>query len=342
MTTNRQAIHEPKYRASGVFLLDENSLLDLDKIIENSKKKLEQYLDVVKKDGIAKLIQQAKDETEAAKIKDNYHQKTPEQQKYLDSEYALREKNHSYYSREKLISRAVSVRLKLKSGQKYYPNFQSLAEANKSLELDKCPESFEYEIKSGDFSDPSISVKYSTSIHYSLEIEGKPDDNVIIEEIFSELNDWSRRRAPSIPFRIWTEGGGFLSWVAIILFLGMLSLSGKATNIPSPLANEITESLKNGITQANSPKALELLLRISSGEAMQVPGPSSEKYSMIALIIGIIVAIFLFVRPKQGIIGLKNGANKIKFWRLWIKFVTFSVPAFIAIYIVTKILDKLA
>src|SRR5258706_1711545 len=99
------------------------------------------------------------------------------------------------------------------------------------------------------------------------------------------------------------------------------------------IKGQARELLKSGVNASNDKKALEILLAIESGyEAPPSPPSSSPRISRrsTALVIGTFLCCLIFSFPPRSVLGIGRGEKVLQRWNWWLKFISVSVPGYLA------------
>ena len=199
------------------------------------------------------------------------------------------------------------------------------------------PISFNYIIKTYD-NNTNISIsKYSSS---SLDISVSPN-NSTNNEILFKLTRWAELNQSKKWIQIW-KGNFIFIWFLFGLYL-WISTTFIANRLPAykdMLTKQTVEILKNGVDSTEINKSLELLLY--SNYKIIPPGIKDEAtnnstWYEITIILLILTIVLTF--PPHTYIGIGKGTSKIKFWKTWLKIISFYIPISIILPI---LLNKLS
>jgi len=168
----------------------------------------------------------------------------------------------------------------------------------------------------------------------TLEIAASGEDLVFVEEVFGKLQGWASDIRPSRWLQLWLDNASFAGFLiymwcmSSILLFGLISAPHPG---PSIVRQQAWTMAKQGVTQANQAKALELLLSIQSGyEPASAPTvqhfPGLQFYAYFAVGLFVLIA---FRIPPRGAIGIWGGKRSLERQRQWVQFVTVSVPGFV-------------
>lgn len=339
----RKVVFTPKWSCDGPVLLSHEDLEQLDKSIATIKNI---FIDSLEKDIKEKehlFAKEAEDLIEAEKIKDAFYVADEPLKKSLSEKYRQIKENHRKYEKKSLREKSANVSLKLIKSDKYYPSYGSLEEASRALDLDSAPESLEYEVLMGGYYDPKISIECNTKQLGGIRVAGSPDGHPAVEDAYAHLLQWSQRVKPPLYLHLWSFFG---SGAAFILFWIALTMAAAITtetkSTPTSLALSIENIVKTGVTDTNRNEATHLLLRVANGEKTSDLSIVPKKYSRFSLLVLFAIPIIVFIRPTTGTIGIKDGVNKVKFWKYWIWLITWGAPTFITITLLTNFIEKMA
>jgi len=182
--------------------------------------------------------------------------------------------------------------------------------------------------------EPDASEKGKTKEDLTIKVE--PEWNSHAGEIFARVREWAAESQLPLKDRIFERQGGWLLLAGIALLIA-------ADPAPSPSGEidykaQAREMAAKGITQADIPKATELLLRIAAG--VPASTQTNEEYPLWALIGGfglIAVAMYPLISPTL-IIGLGSGMHRIFIWSLIRRGLLYSLPTLVFVtYIVPKL-----
>jgi hypothetical protein len=159
-------------------------------------------------------------------------------------------------------------------------------------------------------------------------------EGTLAEEIFAKLQDWASDIKPKRWLQIWHAyaffAGMFLYVWCIVAIVAFGQISGPKEG-PSIIRQQAREMARQGVTQTNQTRALELLLSIESGYE-PTPSPMIRDFPDMRFYIyfaaGLFVLIFACI-PPSGALGLWRGKSSIQVQQRWIRFVSVSVPGFI-------------
>jgi hypothetical protein len=167
-----------------------------------------------------------------------------------------------------------------------------------------------------------------------LDIAVSSDDDLFAEELFGRLRHWAWDIQPSKRLQLWINGtnfGGLLIYLLCLIFVFTLAIIAAPSPGPSLVRQQAREIAKQGVTQANETKAIELLLSMVSGYE-PTPTPSVQRFPGLRFYAYFAAAFFVviaFKNPPHGAIGLWAGKRLVERQRKWIAFVTVSAPGFV-------------
>jgi hypothetical protein len=122
-----------------------------------------------------------------------------------------------------------------------------------------------------------------------------------------------------------------IAWAFLSFMLaGVVMVDSPRTDLKS----EARQLIAQGITPANSARAIELMLALESDYAPPNHAPNyklSPRFWGVFLL-GLIVLVCLRICPKMEI-GLWAGRRPLERWRLWMRIVSATIPATIFLYV---------
>jgi hypothetical protein len=170
---------------------------------------------------------------------------------------------------------------------------------------------------------------YKDIIKYNLKCNNEDMKNDITYEIHKWLEDIS----PSIITKYWYNPlfGSILIgvWIVAIIVLIFLVFFPSAFEAKRIAIHQAKELLDNGIDNQNQIKAIETLLEINS-EYYPEKDLKTRRHEISYVLLHNITFIFicliiLSIIPKPTI-GVGKLKKRVKFYKLWVKFVTISIP----------------
>lgn len=197
----------------------------------------------------------------------------------------------------------------------------------------------------------NISIEYGYKIRFTFEItkryygrlnyQSRCFDTDIQDEISYKIETWIDRNKPNKVKQFWNE------FSFPIFMLTMLILIFSSTNIITtviPSSKEVYQVqvdslIKNGVTQENQNKAIELILKYNSNY-IPVNVKEITKYNTNAIKLSIMALIFSLIayfNPKTTI-GLGKQKKMLSFYKIYIKLILVTIPA---IFIIPPIIEWL-
>lgn len=178
-----------------------------------------------------------------------------------------------------------------------------------------------------------FSLEISTRYDGALETRVKVLDDEILNDINYEINKWIDKHKPNIAMQKWSS---WFPWAAfpvifLLLFMTPLLLKDKTDLYKTQLSQESYMLLKDGLTEQETTKAIEIILQKESGyipETFRPDIPINKTIGNIWLIVGIGL-IILLIKPKT-VIGIGKNKWKVGFYRKWTYFVLVFIPLSIA------------
>jgi len=186
--------------------------------------------------------------------------------------------------------------------------------------------------------DINVTIEFESLRWRTIHLRTAPEDNEIARELFVELRDWvDKIKAPNWQ-KIWRKVKGF-HWFIFIIFIFFISFLSLLTPTAKDMAfstasAEAHKLLSSGLTKNDIPKAIELILRI---ESKYIPKGANEiatfpKWLYRVFFGGLTLSIILSFLPGL-VIDIGKGHNKLKLWRLWLKFISYTLPGAMFTYI---------
>lgn len=184
-----------------------------------------------------------------------------------------------------------------------------------------------------------ITVEYGYSNIFNLTVRRRFDgdlkykikcfDNDIENQINYKIENWVEKNQPNRVKRIWNKYSFlFLMFSAMICFFSLINIykveNPKAIDI---YKSDIEEILKNGITNENQVKAIELMLKVNTNylpanvEPIETINGTLIKVSVIAFIL-----VLIFWKKPKTTIGVGKHKNLITFYNWYVKIVLITIP----------------
>ncbi len=198
----------------------------------------------------------------------------------------------------------------------------------------------------------SVEATNTYSDRLNLSVETSSDEPALAQELFGKLQNWATEIRPKKWLQKWLD----LQWLfPVFLFLNLLAIVVALTytltpipavDEPGPLHREAWDLIKGGVTTANEPKAVEILLALESDYHTAPTAPVRITHRVLGfriwLYLGLsLIAIAAFSRPPKGAVGLWEGKHQAELQRKWIKVVSVSVPGLIVTYALVPLLVNL-
>jgi hypothetical protein len=290
---------------NGPFLIDEEILFEIDKIIDEG---WQNYIDIQN--------DRFKNELEEKTKSSEYHTKEEIEHDLINS--------YQYEKKREL-------EIIFKSGN--ILRCESFHEAAKEPSAkNEIPISFSYIIKTYD-NNTNVSIsKYSTS---SLEISTSPN-NSTNNDILFKLTRWGESIQSKKWVQIW-KNNVLIIWP---IFFVLLSISSIFITSQSDVSKRILTKqaitiLKDGIDSSEIKKSIELLLYNNYGiipyenpEAR----PNNQAWYFTTLILLLLTIVLSFTPSTY--LGIGKGGKKIRFWKTWLKIISFYIPISIVLPII--------
>lgn len=305
-----QLLYPTKKTINGPWLLSRKDIEELDKTIETIKLLLEQSLETEVKDTIIADSKNASITDEELKNKiTNQKTKYPFEKKNVSivlisvNDSRLRDKTIKGILKDNAIQdlRPKGLYINLEFGY------------NNKFQLD-------------------ISNIYDGELNYDFNCY----DSNISDEIKFEIEKWIEDNNPSKALQLWSTIGIYLFSIILlpILFgISILTINKEYSSYNEVMVSQTKELLKEGVNSNNRDKAIELLLKINTNyqpaDFTATVKPKSTIYYKL-LFLTILFCLISYFRPKTTI-GLGKAHSQYNFYKIWIKFVTVTIPAILII-----------
>lgn len=245
--------------------------------------------------------------------------------------------------REDLVQRyKLDKKITLSLSNSKYIEAESVEELLSLPELiDELPIGFEVEIKS---ILRSVTIKFK-KVTFSniakLDIRTSPETDELARVAFVDLQNWAATYQAPLWQRLWANNYGLIVffWIVALLVGSQITLS-HSDKLHQDLRPVAIQLLKDGISNENFPKAIELLLRNEFKEPIVEHKNQAPKWFKYLVFGGFTSVIILFFRPSLEI-GVGRSVVRLKRWRLWTKFVGIMLPGFISVSILWPYLAEL-
>jgi hypothetical protein len=179
----------------------------------------------------------------------------------------------------------------------------------------------------------SVEIDLNSWDNRELAVAANSDDDDFAQELLGRLQNWSSELQP----RKWLQTWNNLAFFTPILvsFIFMLSLAAifyaRASETqygPNATLQQARELARQGVTSANEPKAVELLLSLETGSysvpTVTIPHHVNPWVWMLLILLDFMAVASLL--PPKGAIGLWAGRHSLNAQKRWIKTVTITVP----------------
>lgn len=192
---------------------------------------------------------------------------------------------------------------------------------------------FRLEVVCGDIS-CKISIDENRG---ALDISASPERMPEARELFAALHRWGTTNRPPKWQQIWRtwNGAQWFIWLAI-LAIGLIVVTESFRN---PYKEEARELVKNGVSQENQQRALELLLAIQSEYRSPDQKSQIPTWFIILLLGGLVVCFITSFVPKS-VLGIGKGQDRINHWRIWLSIVFYLVPSFLFLNIIWPLISS--
>ena len=174
-----------------------------------------------------------------------------------------------------------------------------------------------------------------------LQIRVSPEASSEAHELFGALRQWAKTYQSPLWQRLWASADNF-HWVAFVILLLVIGPSVLNSGLDSRKASVVAKAqalLVDGLQPGEQTEALEILLRLQTGLMPEIE-KSIPAWFKVLFWGGLFVAVVLTIRPKV-VLGLGRGADEIKRWRLWLRFVGVTVPGLVFTSFIWPHIEKL-
>jgi hypothetical protein len=189
---------------------------------------------------------------------------------------------------------------------------------------------FSYELRVPDCQG-SVTIRPTDNNEQELRIKVDPPANRTGQELFLRFQNWATENRPPLPHQVLLAFRplvlfAFAAWVLVgTLIYAFPSLSANSKQI---LREEARQLLKDGVTEENQQRALELLLALASDYSVpQNSPPPPRKLSLTFLFVGGILGVLPIV-PRI-CLGIWSGKERLARWRTWLRLITYTIPVLI-------------
>lgn len=255
-----------------------------------------------------------------------------------ESRASVQEESREILARKYNLTRKITLSL---SNSRYIETEKIEELFSKPELLDELPTGFEAEIKAAH---RSVTIKFDKgffSDKVRLNIRTSPETDELARVAFVELQQWAVTNQAPLWQRIWVNyfGFGMTLWF-LALFFSIFVMASTADIIQQDLRPVAIQILKDGISNEEIPKAIELLLRIEFKEPIAKHEQVTQTWFIFLLFGGLAAIIVLWFRPSLEI-GVGRSVARIKRWRGWIQFVSVTLPGFFFLSIIWPYLSSL-
>jgi hypothetical protein len=166
-----------------------------------------------------------------------------------------------------------------------------------------------------------------------LEINVSPQSDATSHEIFGELRNWADNVAAPLwqqwllfyPRPIYRFG---LIFVLVILLAMLFNTAPTPAEYKDALRQQARTLLRDGITQQNQSKALELMLALESDYIPPDTKPPQAQKPIAWYLIATYALGFLSFTPTL-CIAIWAGTRRLRWWNAWTKFNTVTIPGLV-------------
>jgi hypothetical protein len=304
-------VYSTSLTVPGPWLIDQESLGRLDKILDDASKNL--------------ALQ--REEAMTKEINNRWPDSKDEERNRLTVE--LTKNNYLYALPERELT------LSLETGERV--RVDSFTKALLDQGLSKhIPVAFDFSLKCYGVSCTTSLSKNSTQ----LQIKTSPENHPEARDLFASLNQWVTKTEPPRYQQLWRKYANaspiFIGLIPIFLTLAMwLALSPTGTLSTKTHEYQAHELLNKGLSQDDELEAIRLILAMTSQynpNRLELP-----VWAWTYVGITFVLLIILAFAPRT-LLGIGAGEKKIKRWRTWTKWVFITVPGVLALAVLKKFL----
>jgi hypothetical protein len=305
-----EILRQTELYEKGSWILDENSIIELDNTIGDKFKLLTTHQ--------TNLIDE-KVEEEYHEFCTNYPSIKPKNRRETNKkkdEIRARLQNRYWIKKELTIPFTGNITINTDS-------FDSAK--NEPTISDQRPIGFYYTLSTN-----SISCRMRLNPgNDELHLDVSPSNSDIAYDIYQSIRNWMRKNRSPWWQRVWSRIQGW-HWylyivIIVILFFGSLSSS---THISNTTAIEAKYYIENGINQTDIPAVLQLILKYQSNYDPNYVVPEFPSWVRGVIIIGLMISLILSIRPKNEI-AIARGGDTVNFWKTYLKIIGVILPSLI-------------
>ncbi len=163
-----------------------------------------------------------------------------------------------------------------------------------------------------------------------LAIGVTPDNISAGQQLFGSLENWAADVAAPPWQRLWRKlkpAFGFVLYLWLIL--GLLLVAVPPTRSAKELyGSEVENIIKNGVTDSNQHRALQLILAIVSDYSV-TNATTGQRWTIFGYVLtGALILAALYMSPTV-VIGIWGGKQRLRLWKAWIRTLWVTIPALI-------------
>lgn len=300
----------------GPWLIDFQSLQELDNILETAWGRLHDYRD-----------QQIKEEIQ--KESNRISESNQESDRKWIEERAMRSVEYTPPSR--------SLTIRFRDGKRLESKSFKEAALERAI-VDEIPQSFSVRMRVARVELEIDLTRYSDD---ALSFNVSPSHTSVSKEIAYDVEKWAKTNRSPLWVRIWRSFGTLIwPFYAVLIVISLAFLRVNSDEYKKDLKAEAHEILKDGISEKEIPRALEIILSLQSDfvPVSYIPtNRSSSTWFWWFLGVVTFVCLLISIPPKTNL-GLGKGEKRIRKWKWWIRVISISIPSSV---LVPLLLDRI-
>lgn len=208
--------------------------------------------------------------------------------------------------------------------------------------------------KSKDFPIKSLSINIGNGGNNNvleLNIQGGSDgfieyklrcyDENILEDLQYEIDTWISKHKPKLAIKAWDYFAALVGILGgLFLFIFLITLF-ETEEYVSTTKDEARQLIDSGVTQANLPRAVNIMLKLQTEyvPANYVANSHFNSENFRKFIIWFAIYIIIIISPRT-VMAIGTGEWKVKFYKSWIKLTMFTLPGLIVLPKIVEVIQK--